>query len=144
MVNPAYIRQISNESDRANMASKQNTLSHPFSAPRLHRSHSNQQPNNKYHQVGRQHSVQIPRRPSVGITDGLKFYPTTPVAVNGNVRGPITQMTLPIRGVKKSAKGMAYSLDSYRKNSYHSLQRDIQLYQNMNGNFFKTRSKDFT
>ena len=139
MVNPAYIRQLSNESDKANMAPKLNTLPHPYSAPmkppRLHRSHSNHQPSNKYHQVRRQHSVQMPRRPSVGITDGLKFYPTTPVAVNGNVRGPITQMTLPVRGVKNAAKGMAYSLDSHRGNSYHSLQRDFQLYKNMNGNF---------
>ena len=138
MVNQAYIRQLSNESENINMVPKQHTLPHPLPAslkhPKLHRSHSNQQPSKTYHHIGRQQSLQVPSRLSVGIRDDFRFHPTTPVVVNA--RGPMTQMTLPVRAVKPSAKGMTYSLDRRHKNMYQSLHHNYQLYQDINGNIF--------
>ena len=152
------MRQISNENDKQNMVSRQKTLPHPvhiqMKRPHLQRSYSNQQHNRLVHrtasfgpatphkasQVGRQHSFQVPSRPT-GNEDSLKFLPTTPVFVPSNIRGPMTPMAPPAKPmvpITVPNKIMTYSLDrrQIRKLPFQNSHQDFPIYQNLNGNSF--------
>ena len=159
LTNEAYIRQISNESDKINMAPKQTTLPHPLSTPSKHphryyinqkttgmvhraASFGREKPHKTIHQVGRQHSFQVPNRPSAGNINLLKFNPTTPIAINANIRGSMTPMAKPILSMTPS-KGMTYSLDrrQAQENSRPRSQKEPAFYQNINSKWFFSKTK---
>jgi len=141
-----------------NKVPRQQTLPHPLVSPMAHqqlqRSYSNQQhhgmvartasfgpqkPPKTLQQIGRQQSFQVPGRPSVGNGEGLMFHPTTPMVVNGNMRGPMTPMAQPTQvmvPMTSSAKGMTYSLDrrQVKRLPHQNSQQSFQTYNGGNRN----------